>query len=124
MSKKNSKETDSGWFLLVLALTIVSATGIAFLAHSGDTQLEKLISRKKNLQKRNVRLKEKHTNLQIRRQRLHQDPQLIKKLAREKLGLVKPGEKVIWFKKPEDYLKEFDLKEETRPETVFENSRD
>ncbi|MFP4686720.1 MAG: FtsB family cell division protein [bacterium] len=119
-----NKNKESGWFLLVFALTIVSAAAIALLAHGSDGQLQELRERRKHLKVRNEQLREKRDELQITRQRLHQDPQLIKKLAREKLGLVKPGEKVIWFKEPQDYLKRFEAKDSEEPQTVFEESGD
>ena len=119
---KEDKNENSGWFLVALAAAIISAGAIAFLAHGRDGRLEGLMQRKEILQQRNQELQEENKQLQILQERLHQDPHLIEKLAREKLGLVNPGEKVVWFKEPSDFVNDFDLEPDSgqQPENVFQ----
>ncbi len=90
-------------FTLMLGAIVISATIILF-AHSSDQQLQELVRKREQLKEENQRLEEKAEELAIREKRLQEDPYLIQKLAREKLGLKQPGEKKLWIKRPENHF--------------------
>ncbi|MGM0381198.1 MAG: FtsB family cell division protein [bacterium] len=90
-------------FTLLLGAIVISATIILF-AHSADHQLDKIIQQRKQLKKENKRLEKRAEELAIRQKRLQEDPYLIQKLAREKLGLSRPGEKKIWLPRSNNFF--------------------
>lgn len=57
---------------------------------------------KESLQDQLSKKKEKLQKLKKRKKRLHHDPFLIEKLARNKLGLERPGEKRVGLKRQQN----------------------
>ncbi len=93
------RSSNRNLLLVIIAITV--AGGIAFFARKSGGQLKKLREQKKQLRQKKKELAKTNQKLTVRRKRLHQDPYLIKKLAQEKLGLVRPGEKRVWFLNPD-----------------------
>jgi len=89
-----------GWYAVIIAAAIVSSAVIAFFVRGGMSDLQRLREQKKYLRQQNKRLKKKARELEIRRRRLHQDPQLIEEIARDRLGLARPGEKQVELSEP------------------------
>ncbi len=120
MKDKKNDFNNKYIFTLLLGAIVISATIVLF-AHSSDQQLEELVRRREELEKENRRLENKAEDLAIREKRLQEDPYLIQKLAREKLGLSRPGEKRIWIKRPDNVFDSPPL-DDTSPDspTIFD----
>jgi cell division protein FtsB len=68
---------------------------IAFFVEGGLGDVQQLQARKKALNESIESKRQTLLNLKEREKRLHQDPYLIEKLARKKLGYGRPGEKRV-----------------------------
>jgi cell division protein FtsB len=100
MSSRNASDGEPpsrGWYAVIIGGAIVCSAGIAFFVRGGMSDIQRLRERKEYLEKRNSALHKKSRQLELRRQRLHQDPHLIEDLARDRLGLVRPGERRVEF---------------------------
>jgi cell division protein FtsB len=100
MSSRNTSDGEPpsrGWYAVIIGGAIVCSAGIAFFVRGGMSDIQRLRERKEYLEKRNSALRKKSRQLELRRQRLHQDPHLIEDLARDRLGLVQPGERRVEF---------------------------
>jgi len=96
-SRPDPGKPSRSWYAAIIAIAILSSSIIAFYIQGGMTDLERLRERKQQLQQENVRLQKRAEQLKTRRRRLHEDPHLIEDLARERLGLARPGEKAVSF---------------------------
>ncbi|MFB6355317.1 MAG: septum formation initiator family protein [bacterium] len=94
---EDPRDPSGGWYVILLAGALISSVSIAFFVEGGIGDLERLQKKKKKLKTAHRNLQKKHKELKLRRKRLQQDPHLIENLARERLGMVKPGEKRIKF---------------------------
>ncbi len=82
---------------IILIIIVVLAVGsVTLVARRRDDHLSELREEKERLAREYEELQEKLRELEVRRERLQGDPYLIKQLARQKLGLVPPGEKRVW----------------------------
>jgi cell division protein FtsB len=80
--------------MLVLSAGL-SSIAVAYFVKGGVADMNRLEDRKEELREELAEKKEKYRQLQARRERLHRDPYLIEKLARQRLGLGRPGEKRV-----------------------------
>lgn len=71
-----------------------------FLGHRKSKELAKLRRQKQRLEEERKELTRKNKKLSIRLKRLKGDPYLIKRIARDRLGLVLPGEKKLKIEEP------------------------
>lgn len=97
-SRPDPGKPSRGWYAAIMAIAILSSSIIAFYIQGGMTDLEQLNERKQQLQKEHEQLLEQAKELKIRRRRLHEDPHLIEDLARDRLGMARPGEKAVSFR--------------------------
>lgn len=96
LSTKGSNEAPHpAWYLLVLLTAGLCSLVIAFFVKGGIGDMDRMRERKAALREQIVNKKETYRKLQDRRKRLHRDPYLIEKIARQRLGLGRPGEKKI-----------------------------
>lgn len=111
MVRESSPDTppSRGWYAVLIGAAIVSSALIAFFVRGGMTDLQRLHEQKQHLKQQNELLRERARDLQLRRRRLHQDPQVIEELARDRLGLTRPGERQVEF-------------EETGPDTAADTT--
>lgn len=93
-----SQEPHSGWYFLIVATGLLAALSISIFVKGGIGDMERLKKKKQSLRKEYRQRKARLEKLRRREKRLHHDPYLIEKLAREKLGLDRPGEKVVGFR--------------------------
>ncbi|GEM_PF-5036110 len=90
-------DKQTGLKQIILVFIVVLAAGsVTFVARRQDDHLSDLREEKERLAREYEELQDKLDELKVRRERLQGDPYLIKQLARQKLGLVPPGEKRIW----------------------------
>lgn len=83
------------WYLVVVVAAGLSSVAIALFVKGGIGDIERLRERKQQLIQAKKQRRKRLRELRQREIRLHQDPYLIEKLARQKLGLRRPGEKRI-----------------------------
>jgi len=101
MDRDESGEKPGGlsylsWCAVLLAGFVVSSVSIALFVEGGlGSDVTRLRERREALREARVRNRRRHRALRRREKRLHQDPYLIEKLARERLGLSRPGEKRV-----------------------------
>jgi cell division protein FtsB len=97
----SSKQTDPGqdphpaWYLVLVLSAGLSSIAVAYFVKGGVGDMNRLQEQKEELREKIAEKKEKYRKLQARRERLHRDPYLIEKLARQRLGLGRPGEKRV-----------------------------
>lgn len=90
------------WYLIVVTAAGLSSVAIALFVKGGVGDVEGLQERKKELIQAKKERKQRLRKLRQREKRLHRDPYLIEKLARQKLGLRRPGEKRIRIEEEPD----------------------
>ena len=92
-----------------------------FAGPYGFVQIHSLWQEKKNLKKESKMLQAKMVDLEIEKKRLEKDEFYLEKQARERLGMVKKGEKVykvVPLKEvPPDTTKQIPSSEEVSPES-------
>lgn len=91
-------DPNPGWYFLLVVVAMVGSLSIAFFVKGGIGEMNRLREQKQQLVENNQKQRERIRKLKRREKRLHQDPHLIENIAREKLGLAKPGEKQVGFK--------------------------
>ncbi len=79
---------------LLVALTVIVA------GRQRGEQFGELQEEKRRLEQRQLELNQTKQRLTARKEQLQGDPYLIKQIARNRLGLIPPGEKQIWLKNP------------------------
>lgn len=88
----------AAWCILLVAAFGVSSGTVAVFVEGGfGGDLEELRERRQRLLEVRQRNRGRYRSLRRREVRLHHDPYLIEKLARERLGLSRPGEKRVVF---------------------------
>lgn len=97
-NRPEPSKPSRSWYAVIIAVAIISSAVVAFYIQGGMSDLEQLERRKQQLLKENQRLNQQMEKLELRRRRLHEDPYLIEELARERLGLARPGEKTVTFR--------------------------
>jgi cell division protein FtsB len=97
MPSANNPESPPhpAWYLVLLVSAGLCSLAIAFFVKGGIGDMNRLEERKQALKQKIKENKQTYRRLKNRERRLHQDPYLIEKLARKKLGLGRPGEKRI-----------------------------
>lgn len=80
------------WYLLIVLTAGLCSLAIAFFVKGGIGDMDRLSERKTALREQIANKKETYRRLKDRRKRLHRDPYLIEKIARQRLGLGRPGE--------------------------------
>lgn len=84
------------WCVILLAVFGVSSAAVAVFVEGGvGGSMEELRERREQLLEARQRNRRRYRALRRREKRLHQDPYLIEQLARERLGLSRPGEKRV-----------------------------
>lgn len=83
------------WYLLLVLTAGLCSLAIAFFVKGGIGDMERLRERKTELRDQIASKKKTYRRLKARRKRLHRDPYLIEKIARQRLGLGRPGEKRV-----------------------------
>ncbi len=88
---------DYKFWLMVSLLLSLSLIGMAILGEDGFLRVQALEQELQAVQARVQALREENTLLRQEVYALKHDPYFIEKLAREELGLVRPGEIVFQF---------------------------
>lgn len=78
---------------IIFIIIVIIGLAVVFLPRY--TKLEDLIAENKRLEKRIGELRESMEELEAEKERLENDIAYIEKIAREKMGLIKKGEKKI-----------------------------
>lgn len=90
------------WYLVIFVAAGLTSVAIALFVKGGIGDIERLQERKQTLMQNKKEHRKRLRKLRQRQKRLHQDPYLIEKLARQKLGLHRPGEKIIRLRNQPD----------------------
>lgn len=93
--ESNKSKLHPAWYLVLFVSVCLSSLAIAFFVKGGVGDMNRLTERKEELREKIREKQDKYDQLQAREKRLHQDPYLIEELARQRLGLGRPGEKVV-----------------------------
>lgn len=105
MASQTSESDDDApsrsWYAVIIGGAIICSAVIAFFVRGGMSDIQRLREKKQYLEQRNELLQKQARRLELRRRRLHQDPHLIEDLARDRLGLVRPGEREVQFRESE-----------------------
>ncbi len=96
LSRSSQRWVIYGFSSLLVALSLFTAFG-----ERGVFHLWRLWGEKKQLEERNFLLQKENAALRERAYRIRQDDLYLEKLAREELGLVRPGEIIYRFASPE-----------------------
>lgn len=91
----NGKDPHPAWYLVLVLSAGLSSIAVAYFVKGGVGDMNRFQDRKDELREEIAKKKETYQQLQARRERLQQDPYLIEKLARKRLGLGRPGEKRV-----------------------------
>jgi cell division protein FtsB len=91
----SSEAPHPAWYLLVVLTAGLCSLAIAFFVKGGIGDMDRLQERKAQLREQIVDKRKTYRRLKDRRKRLHRDPYLIEKIARQRLGLGRPGEKRV-----------------------------
>lgn len=95
-STNNANDTPHpAWYLLVVLTAGLCSLAIAFFVKGGIGDMDRMRERKAQLREQIANKKDTYRRLKDRRKRLHRDPYLIEQIARQRLGLGRPGEKKI-----------------------------
>jgi len=82
---------------IIVFIIVIVILFILFLP--GYTKLQDLIIKNKELEARILELRKSVADLTVEKEKLETDLTYIEKIAREKLGLIKEGEKIIEIEK-------------------------
>lgn len=88
-----------GWLVVLVILLALFAWGLTAGDH-GVWRLQQLHQRQAHLQQQISRLRQENERLRSRIQALRHNPSYIERLARQQLGLVRPGEVVYRLHDP------------------------
>ena len=102
-SKISSIEKVILSFLLLTAVVVIIAA--VFGKHGLLTYME-LDARYQSMQAEVARLKDENTRLKTEIEALKSDPEAIERVAREELGMIKPGEVLYRIKKKDEPVEE------------------
>ena len=94
-SRSLARQSGGGWWKLALALVVFTVWAYLFVA--GDTGLLKLRQRQEDLadlESRVAQLEAENDSLRKVLWGVEHDPAFLERLAREELGMVRPGEQL------------------------------
>ena len=99
-SKKSNR-----WVIYALSAFIVTLSLLTIFGERGVIHLGRLWQEKRTLEENNFLLQKENETLRERIYRLHHDDLYLEKVAREELGLVRPGEIIYRFASSESKKK-------------------
>ena len=98
---KISFRLSPNWPLYLLGSLILLLSMVTVVGERGALHLWRLRGEKAQLDEQNYRLQKENAGLRRRISRIRDDNHYLEKLAREELNLVRPGEVVYRFPKPD-----------------------
>lgn len=94
MNRLQIREQLTRWSLLV-AVAALAVAGYTVFGHQGWMDLQELRRERAELETRVRELREENEQLRQRLERLESNPEYLEWLARDRLGMVKPNERVV-----------------------------
>lgn len=92
---------SQSWAIYIVCVLLVTLSLFTALGERGLLHLWRLWGEQKKLDETNFLLQKENETLRERIYRLRHDDQYLEKVAREDLGLVRPGEIIYRFTSPE-----------------------
>jgi cell division protein FtsB len=89
------------WPIYIFGALLALITLVTLVGERGALHLWRLRGEKKHLDEQNYRLQKENELLRQRLARLRNDDHYLEKLAREELNLVRPGEVIYRFSRPD-----------------------
>jgi cell division protein FtsB len=95
------KSSKNKWYFLIWPFLLLASLLLIIWSPNGVLHLRQLQVEHQELLKKNNSLEKKNQHLYEEISRLQDDPAAIESLARQELGLVKDGELIFHFVKPQ-----------------------